>query len=165
MADSKFHDQPGESEEATASAQPDTAAEPEAPEQMVVRRAPKITMFLVSGAVLGVVAAFFWVGLVGGTEEYSQGQALAFFAFIFGTVGLTIGALWWMIVDRRSKRQTETVYARRTQNPDAADVALTKDDYAQWSQFQQNERIEQARREQFAQAKAQAKAQKHSKRK
>lgn len=135
------------------------------PQQMVLRRAPKITPFLVSGAVLGVVVAFFWVAIAGSTEEYSQTQTVSFFAAIFAIVGVAISALWWMIVDRRSKRSMETVYARPTEDPEAADMALTQDDYAQWSQFQQNERLEQARREQFAQTKADAKAKKHSKRK
>ncbi|MDN6490716.1 MAG: hypothetical protein L0K41_09995 [Yaniella sp.] len=141
--------------------------EPQAdtPQQMVLRRAPKITPFLVSGAVRGFVVAVFWVAIMGGTQEYSQTQTLSFFAAIFAIVGLAISALWWMVIDRRSKRAMETVYARPTEDPETADVALTQDDYAQWSHFQQNERLEQARREQFAQAKADAKAKKHSKRK
>lgn len=155
MADSTLHDKPAESQEPQAAT----------PQQMVLRRAPKITPFLVSGAVLGVVVAFFWVAIMGATQEYSQTQTLSFFAAIFAILGVAIGALWWMMIDRRSKRTVETVYARRTENPDTADVALTQDDYAQWSQFQQKERLEQARREQFAQVKADAKAKKHSKRK
>lgn len=155
MADSKLNDQPAEFEE----------PHEDAPQQMVLRRAPKITPFLVSGAVLGVVAAFFWVAIMGTTPEYSQTQTVSFFAALFAIVGVSIGALWWLVVDRRSKRNMETMYARRTEDPDAADVALTEDDYVEWSQFQHNERLEQARREQFAQAKAEAKAKKHSKRK
>lgn len=144
---------------------PPVESQADAPQQMVLRRAPKITPFLVSGAVLGVVVAFFWVGIAGSVEEYSQTQTVSFFAAIFAIAGVTIGALWWMIVDRRSKRAMETLYARPTDDPAAADMALTEEDYALWSQFQQNERLEQARREQFAQAKADAKAKKHSKRK
>lgn len=161
MADSKFHDQPAESQDDTAS----PVTEPETSEQLRYRRAPKIAPFLVTGAVLGIVLAFFWVAIVGATQEYSLAQTLSFVAAIFAVVGITIGAVWWMIVDRRSKRNMSTVYARRTQDPEAADVALTEDDYSEWSQFQRNERLEQARREQFAQAKAEAKAKKHSKRK
>ena len=161
MADSKFHDHPAES--------PDVPAEPEvaseAPQELVYRRAPKITPFLVTGAVLGVVVAFFWVPIAGATQEFSLAQTVSFFSAIFAVAGLAIGAVWWMIVDRRSKRNMSTVYARPTQDPDATDVALTEDDYAEWSEFQRNERLDQARREQFAQAKADAKAKKHSKRK
>lgn len=160
MADSRFTDQPDDSRDPS----PDAPADSEAPEQMIVRHAPKVTPFLVSGAVLGVVVAFFWVGTVGASAEYSQTQTLSFFAALFAIVGLTVGALLWLILDRRSKRKVETVYARRTENPDAADVALTEDDYTEWSQLQQDQRIEHARREQFAQAKADAKAKKQSKR-
>lgn len=159
MADSRLNDHPATADDA----EPGKALEV-APQQMVYRRAPKITPFLVTGAVLGVVAAFFWIATVGATEDYSLGQTASFFAALFAVVGLTVGAVWWMIVDRRSKRKVSTVYARRTDDPAAADVALTQDDYSEWSQFQQQEHIETARREQHAQAKAQAKAEKRNKR-
>lgn len=156
MADSNLNDQTAD---ASQSPREDT------PQQMVLRRAPKITPFLVTGVVAGIVTAFVWVPIMGTTAEYSQAQTASFFAAMFAIVGLTIGALWWMIIDRRSKRSMETVFARQTDDPDTADVALTRNDYSEWSQFQQNERLEQARREQFAQAKAEAKANKKTKRK
>ena len=136
-----------------------------APQQMVYRSAPKVTPFLVSGGLLGVIVAFFWVGIRGAAPEYTLVQTLSFFAAIFAIAGLAVGAVVWIIMDRRSKRNVSTVYTRRTDDPDAADVAVSKDDYSEWSQFQQNERHEQALREQFAQAKAQAKADKRIKRK
>lgn len=132
---------------------------------MVYRRAPKITPFLVSGGLFGVVVAFFWVAVQGPAQEYSQGQTLGFIAALFATIGVTLAALWWLLLDRRSKRQAATVYARRTENPAAADVLLTEDDYDEWSQFQQQQLVEDARRQRLAEAKAEAKAKKPSKRK
>lgn len=159
MADSRLHDQPETSGAASNGTSPDT------PQQMVYRRAPKITPFLVTGGFFGVVVAFFWVAIQGTTQEYTQAQALGFMAALFGILGLTIGALAWLLLDRRSKRHLETVYARPTTNPEAADVALTKDDYQEWSQFQQRQRADDTRRQQQLEAKAAAKAQKRNKRK
>ena len=159
MADSKLNDHTAEQ-----GSSDQTLDEP-APQQMVYRSAPKVVPFLVSGGMLGVIVAFFWVAIRGAAPEYSLVQTLSFFAAIFAIAGLTVGAVAWMIMDRRSKRNVSTVYTRRTEDPDAADVAVSKDDYSEWSQFQQNERHEEALREQFAQAKAQAKASKRTKRK
>lgn len=127
-------------------------------EEMVLRRAPKISMFLVSGGVLGVVVAFFVVAIQGEVEDYTTTQMVSFFGALFAVIGAAIAAALWMLIDRRSKRNMATFYARRTDNPDSADMALTEDDYSEWSQFQRNQRLEQARRQQFAEAKAQAKA-------
>ena len=132
---------------------------------MVYRRAPKVAPFLVAGGVLGVVVACFWVALQGAIQEYSQTQTLGFFAAICATAGVALAALVWLWVDRRSKRHTETVYARHTDDPAAANVALTKDDYSEWSQFQQKQRAEEARRTRIAETKAAAKAEKRNKRK
>jgi len=157
MADSRLHEQP------------ETAAgngrNPDTPQQMVYRRAPKIAPFLVTGGLFGVVVALFWVAAQGTTEEYSQTQTLGFLAALFGIVGIAIGSLIWLVLDRRSKRHLETVYARETTDPAAADVALTKDDYLEWSQFQQRQRADDARRQQQLEAKAAAKAHKRNKRK
>lgn len=171
MADSRLDD-PSEipdaapTDEARDPAATESAAPtPDAPQQMVYRRAPKVAPFLVTGAVFGVVLAFFWVALQAPSENYSQGQSISFMSVIFAIVGMTIAALTWLIIDRRSKRIVETVYARRTDDPAAADVALTEDDYSQWSQFQQQHRIETARRDELARAKTAAKATKHNNRK
>lgn len=170
MADSKLddHSDMADAEETppstSASTNPsdESDAASDAPQQMVVRRAPKIAPFLVTGAVFGIIVACFWVALQGSLEEYSQTQTLGFLAAVFAIIGLTVAALVWLFVDRRSKRHTETVYARRTEDPAAADVALTKDDYSEWSQFQKQQRAEEARRARLAEAKAEAKTKKRN---
>lgn len=160
MADSRLEDH----SEAPEQGAPDQHA-PEAPQQMVYRRAPKIEPFLVTGSVVGFVAATFWVPLQGPIEGYSQGQTLGFVGAVCAIVGLTVAALVWLTLDRRSKRSTATVYARRTDDPAAADVALTEDDYSEWSQFQQRERADEAYRARKAETKAAAKTTKRHNRK
>ena len=175
MADSRLEDHsdtadaantpPPETDPAPEAASTNAAATQDAPQQMVYRRAPKVTPFLVAGGVFGVIIACFWVALQGAIQEYSQAQTLGFLAGICATVGVALAALVWLLVDRRSKRHTETVYARQTDDPAAANVALTKDDYSQWSQFQHKQRAEEARRTRIAEAKATAKTEKRNKRK
>lgn len=131
---------------------------------MVYRRAPKVTPFLITGVVFGVVIACIWVGIQGPTPDYSQTQTLGFLAAVLGSAGLTLGAVSWLVVDRRSKRRTETVLARPTDDPDAADVALTEDDYREWSRVQQQARADAAHRQRLAEAKAAAKASKRKQR-
>lgn len=135
------------------------------PQQMMYRRAPKVTPFLVAGAVLGIIAAFFWVAIQGGNEEFSTTQTLGFLAVLFAAVGAAIAALVWMLLDRRSKRHVETVYAQRTEDPALADVVVAEDDYQEWSRVQQVARSEEQRKEHLAAAKAQSKAQKRHRRK
>lgn len=153
MADSRLED-PSDSADAA-----------ETPQQMVYRRAPKIGPFLVAGAVLGFVIACFIVPLMGPIEGYSQSQTLGFMAAVFAIVGLAIAALVWLLVDRRSKASTETLYARRTADPSAADVALTEDDYSEWTLAQQRLRADEAYRARQAEAKAAGKTKKSSNRK
>ena len=150
MADSRLED-------------PSDAAD--APQQLVYRRAPKIAPFMVTGAVLGFVVACFWVPLQGPIGGYSQTQTLGFVAALCAIVGLTIGAVVWLVIDRRSKASTETMYARRTDDPSAADVAMTEDDYSEWALFQQRERANEAYRARKAETKAAAKPKKRTKRK
>ena len=156
MADSRLEDHPD-----AAETQPD-----DAPQQMVYRRAPKIAPFLVTGGVLGFVIACFWVPLQDTSiEGYSQAQTLGFLGAVCAVVGITIAALIWLVLDRRSKRSTATVYARRTDDPTTADIALTEDDYSEWSQFQQRQRETEAYRLRKAEAKAAAKTKKRHNRK
>lgn len=164
MADSRLEDH---SDSADAAETPPSQHAPhqDAPQQMVYRRAPKIAPFLVAGGVLGIVAACFWVPLLGSIAGYSQTQTLGFMAAIFAIVGLTVAALVWLLVDRRSKRSTETLYARRTEDPDAADVVLTEDDYSEWSLSQQRHHADEAYRARQIQAKAAGKTKQHTNRK
>ena len=164
MADSRLEDH-SDSVGAAETPPSEQAPHQDAPQQMVYRRAPKVAPFLVAGGVLGIVAACFWVPLQGPIAGYSQSQTLGFLAAIFAIVGLTIAALVWLLVDRRSKRRTETLYARRTEDPAAADVALTEDDYSEWSLAQQRHRADETYRARQAEAKAAGKTTQHTNRK
>ncbi|MFK4835003.1 potassium transporter Trk [Microbacterium sp. ZW T2_14] len=82
-----------------------------------VRRAPKISVFLILGALLGVVVAMILTFAFNGTAEaspntgveYSQAQVFGFLALICGTIGLALGAVVALIFDRRSRRHTHDI--------------------------------------------------------
>ncbi len=158
MSDSRLDD-------ASDSTETPETPTPETPLQLVYRRAPKTAPFLVAGAVLGFVVACIWVPLQGPIGGYTQTQTLGFVAALCAIVGLAIGAVVWLVIDRRSKTSTETLYARRTDDPTAADVMLTEDDYSEWSLAQQRERANQTYRARKAAAKAATKTKKHPQRK
>lgn len=77
--------------------------------EVVVRRAPKFTPFLLGGVVLGFVAAGIVVFGQPEDPQYTPAAAFGFFAMIFGIVGVGLGALLALALDWRSHRR-----ARRT---------------------------------------------------
>lgn len=82
-----------------------------------MRRAPKISVFLLAGAALGIVAAMGLTFAFGGTEdaspntglEYSQGQVFGFLALICIPVGLAVAGLIALVFDRSSSRHAREV--------------------------------------------------------
>jgi len=86
-------------------------------ESVRVRRAPKISVFLVLGAALGIVVALILTFAFDGSGDkspntglvYSQGQVFGFLALICITGGVVLGAVVALILDRRSSRHTREV--------------------------------------------------------
>lgn len=86
-------------------------------ERMRLRRAPKFSVFLLLGAALGLVAAMILTFTFSGTGDvspntglvYSQGQVFGFMLLVCIPVGLAIGAVVALILDRRSSRRSRDV--------------------------------------------------------
>lgn len=86
-------------------------------ESVRVRRAPKISVFLALGAAAGILVALILTFAVGdpGQESpstglvYTQGQVFGFLALICITIGVALGAVVALILDRRSSRRTREV--------------------------------------------------------
>jgi hypothetical protein len=86
-------------------------------ETLRVRRAPKISVFLIVGAALGLLTAVILTFAFGGTDEaspntgfvYSQGQVFGFLTLLCVPVGLALGGILALILDRRSQRRTRQV--------------------------------------------------------
>lgn len=86
-------------------------------ERMRMRRAPKFSVFLAVGAVLGLIVAMILTFTFDGTGEvspntglvYSQGQVFGFMLLVCLPAGLALAGIVALIFDRRSARRTKDV--------------------------------------------------------
>lgn len=90
-------------------------------ETVRVRRAPKYSVFLAAGAALGILFAMILTFVYNGTAAtspntglvYSQTQVFGFLALICITVGVALGGIVALILDRMlAKRSREVVVDR-----------------------------------------------------
>lgn len=84
--------------------------------QVRVRRSPKYVVFLVLGAAIGVFVAMILTFAFHGTDQpadngavYSPGQVFGFLALVGIAVGLAVGGLVAILLDRTVGRRTTTV--------------------------------------------------------
>ena len=86
-------------------------------ERMRLRRAPKFSVFLLVGAALGVLVAMILTFAFNGTSDvspntglvYSQGQVFGFMLLVCIPIGLAVGGIVALVLDRRSSRRTKDV--------------------------------------------------------
>lgn len=86
-------------------------------ETVRVRRAPKFSVFLLLGAAVGIIVALILTFAFQGTDDtsphtgliYSDGQIFGFLALICITVGVALGGVVALILDRRSSRRASDV--------------------------------------------------------
>ncbi|MGN6219693.1 MAG: potassium transporter Trk [Microbacterium sp.] len=86
-------------------------------ETVRVRRAPKISVFLILGALVGVFVAMILTFAFNGTAEaspntgmeYSQGQVFGFLVLICAPVGIALAGILALALDRRSRKHTHEV--------------------------------------------------------
>ena len=109
-----------ESPDAAASLPEETVIEDRI-ERVSVRRAPKVSVFLVAGAALGLLTALIMTFAFDGSSVaspntgliYSPTQVFGFLSLIFIPVGLALGGVAALIFDRRSRRHTSEVTVDR----------------------------------------------------
>ncbi|WP_313823797.1 hypothetical protein [Citricoccus sp.] len=113
---------------------------------LVVRRAPKVQMFLIGGALLGVIVALLVTAVGEANPEFTFGSTFGYFLVIFGVLGVGAGALVWLVLDRRSKKHTYTVTAQSVDRYEDADYAVQDHDLQQWTdKWENGERDQDAR--------------------
>ncbi|GAA1703402.1 hypothetical protein GCM10009792_24480 [Microcella alkalica] len=83
------------------------------PEQVTVRRAPKIPAFIAVGAVLGFFATLIVTGLFPSDENVGFATLVAYFSIYGITIGVLIGAILGVVLDRRSRKRARTLQAER----------------------------------------------------
>lgn len=83
------------------------------PEQVTVRRAPKIPAFIAVGAVLGFLATLIVTALFPADESVGFTTLVAYFSIYGITIGVLLGAILGVVLDRRSRRRARTLQAER----------------------------------------------------
>ena len=76
-------------------------------QQVTLRRAPKITAFLIVGGGIGAIVTFILTSLFPVDPLVGFGPLFAYFALFGVTGGVLIGAILALIVDRRSKKRAK----------------------------------------------------------
>lgn len=82
-------------------------------ETLTVRRSPRYMRFLAVGAGVGVVAALVLTLIFPENDDYDRGQVFGFLLLFLGAIGVGLGALVALILDRRAARRAVTVVADR----------------------------------------------------
>jgi hypothetical protein len=84
-----------------------------APERVMIRRAPRARSFVLLGIACGVVAVLAVSSLFPPDPALGAGLVSGYFLLWGVTVGLVIGLVTWLAVDRVSKRRAQEVIAQR----------------------------------------------------
>lgn len=110
---------------------------------MIYRRAPRISVFLILGGVIGAAAGIVAGALGSGNVQFTSGQVIGFMLAIGALLGLALGAVAAIVADRFSLRRAREVEARaessrrsrtearaatRTEEAEEASAAATDDD-------------------------------------
>ena len=119
---SQIPDDPDAAAPASFSDAPDTESVVEDHIETVrVRRAPKYSVFLIAGAGLGILVAMILTFAFNGSGDvspntgliYSSTQVFGFLALVCITVGVAIGGVVALILDRALARRTRDVVVDR----------------------------------------------------
>ena len=97
-----------------------------------IRRAPKIPVFLITGAGLGAIVAFILTASFPADPAVGFPALFGYFALYGVTGGVLLGGIVAVILDRRADRRTATLQAtvERTETPEAATAATPVPDAA-----------------------------------
>ena len=77
--------------------------------QATIRRAPKLSMFLLAGGALGAVVTFILTALYPTDPLVGFGALLGYFLLYGIPAGVVLGAVVGLILDRRSRRRATSV--------------------------------------------------------
>lgn len=81
-----------------------------------VRRAPRLPVFLLLGAVLGAIATLIVTATVGHVDaRVGFGATFGYFCLYGVPAGVVVGAIVGLLLDRRSVRRARVVTAEREQ--------------------------------------------------
>ncbi|MBB4735882.1 hypothetical protein [Micrococcus cohnii] len=115
----------------------------EAGTRVRARRAPKLPVFIGLGLALGALTGLaVAVTLHAGDAPpldpstgapLSVGSTAGMAALVFALAGLVLAALVWIVLDRLSRRSASAYVLEPTDDPNDADVRLSRDEMHQWN--------------------------------
>ena len=76
---------------------------------MTVRRAPRYSRFMTLGALVGAVVALILTMSFPANDEFDRGQVFGFLLLACATIGLALGALVALLIDRATARRAKSV--------------------------------------------------------
>ena len=82
------------------------------PEEVEIRRAPKIATWAVTGAVFGAIAAFV-IFLFIPSDQRSNENILGLLILSFGSLGFGLGLAFALAIDLLTSRKTKSALAER----------------------------------------------------
>ena len=85
-------------------------------ELVSVRRAPKLAPFVVLGAGLGFIITLALTSIFPSDPTIGFVALSGYFSIFGVTLGITIGIVWWLILDRRSRKREKQVRMERETN-------------------------------------------------
>lgn len=74
-----------------------------------VRRAPRYSRFIMLGGLVGVVVALILTVAFPENDEFDQGQIFGFLLLACATVGVALGAVVALVIDRATARRAASV--------------------------------------------------------
>ncbi len=94
----------------TTGTQPDDAPDEQ---PMRLRRAPKLAPFVVVGAGVGVIVTLIVTSLFPADPGVGFSTLAGYFSLYGVSAGITTGLIWWLVLDRRSKKKQREIRAAR----------------------------------------------------
>jgi multisubunit Na+/H+ antiporter MnhG subunit len=85
--------------------------------QVRIRRSPKIGVFLLLGAVIGVLVAVVAVNVTPPDPIIAAPQAIGFLALLLAPVGAAVLGAFALLLDRGAERRSKVVEAERSTPP------------------------------------------------
>lgn len=80
---------------------------------MRIRRAPKLAPFVLLGAAVGLIGTLIATSLFPADPTVGFSVLAGYFSLYGVTAGIAVGVLWWLVLDRRSKKRERDITARR----------------------------------------------------
>ena len=78
---------------------------------VTVRRAPRYSRFMTLGALVGAVVALILTMSFPANDDFDRGQVFGFLLLACAAIGLALGALIALLIDRATARRAKTVTA------------------------------------------------------